>query len=150
MDQEHEKCEEALSLLLHTPSVQSLTNVMEMLTEHFQSKETLMKHCGCGSPGEPFSPYANHVKDHERILEIGYVELARKVEPNNSFLAMTCSDTQLKEPHKSFLAMTCSNVQENGASTYHTPAMDIVMVDKSVAENIVREFRLHATRSDML
>lgn len=91
MDQEHEQCEEALSLLLRTPSVQSLTNAMEILTEHFQSEESLMKQCGFGSPGESFSPYANHVKDHERILDIGYVELAKKAEPNNSFLAMTCS-----------------------------------------------------------
>lgn len=87
MDHEHEQCEEALSLLLSKPSIHSLTTVMELLTEHFQHEETLMKQSGFGNPGEEFSPFANHVRDHERILDIGYTELGRKSEPK----AMTCS-----------------------------------------------------------
>lgn len=81
MDHEHERCEEALTLLLRAPSVQSLTQAMGILTEHFQHEEALMKGAGFGSPGEAFSPYANHVRDHERILDIGYVELAKKSAP---------------------------------------------------------------------
>ena len=102
MDHEHEECEEALSLLLRTHTVVSLRKALEKLTEHFQHEESLMKSSGFGSPGESFSPYANHVKDHERILDIGYLELAKL--------------TKAKEPHKSFLAMTCSDVRENGAA----------------------------------
>lgn len=77
MDNEHEKCEKALSLLLRTPTEESLTNAMEILTEHFQHEECLMKASRFGNPGKEFSPYANHVKDHERILEVGFVELAK-------------------------------------------------------------------------
>lgn len=71
MDEEHARCESALSLLLAKPNLQSLTKAMEALTEHFQHEEELMKQAGFGKPYEPFSPYANHVKDHERILDIG-------------------------------------------------------------------------------
>mmetsp|Transcript_28558 Transcript_28558/g.42629 ORF Transcript_28558/g.42629 Transcript_28558/m.42629 type:complete len:248 (+) Transcript_28558:162-905(+) len=115
MDEEHELCEGALSLMLLKPNTQTLTKVMEALTEHFQHEEELMKQAGFGRPGEPFSPYANHVKDHERILDIGYVELAKKSEPNKSFLNFTCSETQLNEPYKSFVAMTCSDVSDEKA-----------------------------------
>jgi hemerythrin len=97
MDHEHEECEEALALLLRTHSAESLRKALEKLTEHFQHEESLMKSSGFGRPGESFSPYANHVKDHERILDIGYFELAKL--------------TKTKEPHKSFLAMTCSHTQ---------------------------------------
>ena len=99
MDVEHEKCEEALSHLLGTLDVDSLTRVMELLTEHFQHEENLMKLSGFGKPSEQFSPYTNHVKDHERILDIGFSELGKlsqKKERNRldqSFLAMTCSTT---------------------------------------------------------
>lgn len=89
MDQEHEKCEAALAILLRKPNVETLTTVMELLTEHFQHEETLMKESGFGNPGEAFSPYANHAKDHERILDCGFVELANHQQP----LAMACSDT---------------------------------------------------------
>jgi hypothetical protein len=71
MDDEHELCEGALSLMFLKPNVQTLTRVLEALTEHFQHEEKLMKQAGFGRPGEPFSPFANHVMDHERILDIG-------------------------------------------------------------------------------
>mmetsp|Transcript_23822 Transcript_23822/g.49856 ORF Transcript_23822/g.49856 Transcript_23822/m.49856 type:complete len:235 (+) Transcript_23822:308-1012(+) len=92
MDNEHEECEEALALLLRHPDVEALTKVMELLTEHFQHEESLMKASGFGSPGEKFSPYANHVKDHERILDIGFAELAKHQQPNSSIPEMTCSE----------------------------------------------------------
>jgi len=101
MDHEHEECEEALSLLLRTQSAESLRKALEKLTEHFQHEENLMKSSGFGRPGESFSPYANHVKDHERILDIGYFELAKL--------------TKAKEPQKSFLSTTCSDAKECGA-----------------------------------
>lgn len=71
MDEEHELCEGALALLLVEPTVKSLAKVVEVLTEHFQHEERLMKQSGFGRPGEQFSPYANHAADHERILDIG-------------------------------------------------------------------------------
>ena len=135
MDHEHEECEEALSLLLRTQSAESLRKALEKLIEHFQHEENLMKSSGFGRPGESFSPYANHVKDHERILDIGYFELAKL--------------TKAKEPQKSFLSTTCSDAKECGADAWPSAA-EIVLVDKSVAENVVREFRIHATRFDML
>lgn len=96
MDKEHEKCEEALSLLMSSPNVNSLTSCMENLVEHFQHEESLMKTSGFGRPNEKFSPYANHCQDHERILDIGFRELAKHSQQTNglksSFLAMTCSD----------------------------------------------------------
>ncbi len=150
MDDEHEKCEEALSTLLRMPNVRSLTKVMELLTEHFQHEESLMKASGFGNPNQPFSPYANHVQDHERILDIGYIELAKQSkeeEPNKSFTSMTCSEAQMKDPYKSFIEMKCSDTSDD---TWHRPVDNVVKVDLSVAEKIVREFRLHATRFDML
>jgi len=118
MDHEHEECEEALSSLVKSPNVQSLTRVMEVLTGHFQHEEQLMKSSGFGNPGEKFSPFSNHSADHERILDIGYRELgklSKNDEPNKSFLAMSCSETQVKEPHKSFLEMTCSDTGAGAA-----------------------------------
>ncbi|KAL7456994.1 hypothetical protein ACHAWC_008463 [Mediolabrus comicus] len=108
MDEEHARCESALSLLLAKPNLQSLTKAMEALTEHFQHEEELMKQAGFGKPYELFSPYANHVKDHERILDIGYVELGKKSETTDSGL-------REKEPFRSFLQMTCSDVSDEGA-----------------------------------
>lgn len=64
MDEEHEQCEAALSQLLSTPNADTLTQVMELLTSHFQHEENLMKVSGFGNPSEKFSPYANHVSDH--------------------------------------------------------------------------------------
>ncbi|KAL7551764.1 hypothetical protein ACHAWF_014953 [Thalassiosira exigua] len=120
MDKEHEECEEALSRLLLSPTVQTLTHVMEVLTEHFSHEEMLMRSSGFGKPEAPFSPYAGHVKDHERILDIGYVELAKYQEPNSSFLAVNCSETNLTEPHQSFLNMTCSATQDSGGKVSST------------------------------
>jgi hypothetical protein len=48
-------------------------------------------------------------------IEYSYVELAKKSEPNKSFLNFTCSETQLNEPYKSFVAMTCSDVSDEKA-----------------------------------
>ena len=74
-----------------------------------------------------------------------YVELSKKSEPNKSFLNFTCSETDLKEPYKSFVEMTCSDVSDEGAVWQISTA-----IDKAVAESIVREFRMHATKFDML
>ena len=77
MDHEHEECEEALDALIRKPSVATLTHCMGILVEHFQHEESLMKASEFGRPNEAFSPFANHVKDHERILDIGFKELGK-------------------------------------------------------------------------
>ena len=140
MDDEHKKCEEAMFRLLSKPDEISLTSCMELLTEHFQHEESLMKKCGFGKPSEQFSSYANHVKDHERILDIGFRELgklSRQSEAlDRSFLATTVSDE--------------SGCSSGNSTTWHMPATKVVKVDKTIAESIVREFRLHATRFDVL
>mmetsp|Transcript_10422 Transcript_10422/g.14631 ORF Transcript_10422/g.14631 Transcript_10422/m.14631 type:complete len:256 (-) Transcript_10422:451-1218(-) len=91
MDAEHEQCEEALSLLLTSPNTQTLESVLIELTSHFSHEEDLMKKHGFGQPvdsTDPFSPFRSHVKDHERILELGYTELARA---STKAQAMACS-----------------------------------------------------------
>lgn len=111
MDKEHEDCEEALSNFVSQPSVQSLTKVMELLTAHFQHEELLMKSFGFGRPGEDFSPYSNHVKDHERILDIGFVALAKLSQIADN------PETQATEPNKSVLPMAaCSQAQGTNGS----------------------------------
>jgi len=91
MDAEHEQCEEALSLLLTSPNTQTLERVLIELTSHFSHEEELMKKHGFGQPvdaNDPFSPFRSHVKDHERILELGYSELARA---STNAQAIACS-----------------------------------------------------------
>ena len=75
MDEQHEQCEEALSRLLSTPNANTLTHVMELLTSHFQHEENLMKVSGFGRPSELFSPFANHVSDHEVRKELSLLLL---------------------------------------------------------------------------
>lgn len=79
MDSEHEKCERALSLLLAKPNSQTLENALVELTSHFAHEEQLMKTYGFGKADSTasFSPFASHVDDHERILQLGYAELAK-------------------------------------------------------------------------
>lgn len=77
MDHEHERCELALATLLADPTAESLTKALAELTGHFQHEEKLMRSSNFGNPGKDFSPYANHVKDHERILDLGYSELSK-------------------------------------------------------------------------
>ncbi len=98
MDDEHENCEQALALLLKMPNIETLTKTLEVLTEHFQHEEALMRASGFGSPGESFSPYANHVNDHERILDLGYAELAKLSKKadrsKEAFESLTCAYTR--------------------------------------------------------
>ena len=84
MDHEHERCADAMSLLLETRSAKSLELVLTELIEHFDHEERLMRKHGFGDAGGggdgdggAFSPFRSHVKDHERILEIGFRELSR-------------------------------------------------------------------------
>mmetsp|Transcript_19821 Transcript_19821/g.29250 ORF Transcript_19821/g.29250 Transcript_19821/m.29250 type:complete len:243 (-) Transcript_19821:667-1395(-) len=91
MDAEHEKCEKALSLLLAMPNSKNLENALIELVEHFQHEEQLMKTHGFGRSNQEddFSPFASHVKDHERILDMGYRELGRCTQ--NAQEQMVCS-----------------------------------------------------------
>uniref|UniRef100_A0A7S4I441 Uncharacterized protein n=1 Tax=Odontella aurita TaxID=265563 RepID=A0A7S4I441_9STRA len=79
MDSEHERCEEALSLLQGNLTSKSLENFLVELSAHFTHEEQLMKDHGFGNSSRDsgFSPLVSHVKDHERILDIGYRELER-------------------------------------------------------------------------
>jgi hypothetical protein len=79
MDDEHEKCEVVLSLLLETPNSKTLEKALVELTAHFAHEEKLMKTHGFGNAdsNDKFSPFHSHVKDHERMLDYGYQELAR-------------------------------------------------------------------------
>jgi hypothetical protein len=97
-----------------------------------------------------FSPFSLLSDSNSQIYR--YTELAKKSEPDDSFLSlgltMQCSDAELKlkdrEPYKSFMEMKCSEVS---GQTAWQPA---IPVDTGVAEKIVREFRLHATNFDMM
>ena len=68
MDHEHDKCETALAALMDKPTVQLLTDAVTELTTHFQHEKKLIKSNGFGNPGQPFSSFDSHLKDHERIL----------------------------------------------------------------------------------
>lgn len=140
--------ERALSLLLREPSARSLADVTEMVTECFRHADGLAERPGLlrGDRGGAAPSRDDYVGDRERILAMlaaARADLARKSEPNHSFLAMTCPDIKLAEPHSSFLKMTCADVSSGGEAA--PPS-----VDASAAEDIVREFRLHARRFDAL
>lgn len=77
MDKEHEACEQALAKLLSSPNSRTLEKALVALTGHFHHEQELMKAHGFGNANtdDPFSAFSWHVKDHERILELGYDEL---------------------------------------------------------------------------
>ncbi|KAL3908120.1 MAG: hypothetical protein SGILL_008603, partial [Bacillariaceae sp.] len=79
MDKEHESCEKALAKLLSSPNTKTLENALIELTNHFTHEQELMRSHGFGNAhsNDPFSAFASHVKDHERILQIGFDELGR-------------------------------------------------------------------------
>lgn len=178
----HIECEEAFSNLLSSPAAQSLSKVMLLLTEHFQQKESKMKSFCCGRPGNDQSSYENHVRDHKRILDIGFNALAKNSKiaeldmaflsmtcseikvntPDHAFLSMTCPEVQINQPDEAFLSMTCRELQANEPdtaflsmmcteikgdhnNTVQHPVQNNISsgVDKSVAEQIIREIRLH-------
>mmetsp|Transcript_2407 Transcript_2407/g.4209 ORF Transcript_2407/g.4209 Transcript_2407/m.4209 type:complete len:87 (+) Transcript_2407:1052-1312(+) len=66
-----------------TRSMSRLLSTLATLEEHFAHDEDLMKSHRIGNSdqdakaGNGFSPFDSRVKDHARILEIGYDELAR-------------------------------------------------------------------------
>ena len=96
MDAEHDKCERALALLLAAPTIKALENALVELTAHFSHEEKLMKayNFGKANSSDPFSPFLSHSKDHERILELGYDELARaNIKAQNTMMQSTCSKT---------------------------------------------------------
>ena len=80
MDDEHKRCEAALTLLRQTNSVKALEALMGELIQHFEHEENLMKEHKFGTTNDKnasFSPYISHCKDHERILDIGFRALAK-------------------------------------------------------------------------
>lgn len=73
MDEDHEQCSIAISELLKTQTVKALRTVLKELGNHFDHEESLMKKYNFGNAseeGNEFSAFANHVKDHKRILNL--------------------------------------------------------------------------------
>lgn len=72
MDDEHKRCTDALNLLLLEPSLLHLRLAIDILAEHFEHEEQLLKKHGFGGdPSSSFSALASHTKDHNRILDLG-------------------------------------------------------------------------------
>lgn len=78
VDHEHEECINALQQLLKRPSVEELEIAIGILKAHFQSEESMMEmHKFGGNINSSFSAIHSHVKDHEKIIQLGVVELKR-------------------------------------------------------------------------
>lgn len=71
MDEEHQECTTAINYLLQNPTQEALTEVIQVLEEHFRHEEDLLRDNGFGSDTDPLSPLVSHRKDHDRILNIG-------------------------------------------------------------------------------
>jgi len=78
VDHEHEECINSLQQLLKRPSVEELETAIDILKAHFQSEESMMQEHGFGGNiNSSFSAIHSHIKDHEKIIELGLVELKR-------------------------------------------------------------------------
>jgi hemerythrin len=71
MDEEHERCDKALEVLLKRPTVSNLRTVLNELRHHFDHEEGLLVlHGFGGDPKDPFSALHSHIKDHKNILDL--------------------------------------------------------------------------------
>jgi hemerythrin len=78
MDDEHEACAAALKELFLRRTRAALQRVIQVLEQHFAHEEALMVQHGFGGDGvSEFSALRSHIKDHQRILQIGRDELQR-------------------------------------------------------------------------
>lgn len=92
MDEEHERCDQALRVLCEKRTSTALQHVIEELENHFAHEEGLMiKHGFGGSATDPFSALNSHVQDHKRILQLARAELQR-VHLLNSAVSNSCGD----------------------------------------------------------
>jgi len=79
MDSEHEKCAIALRSLQDKLSVRALRAARAELFAHFQHEEAMLRGTGFGAGpfGNSSGAFANHVKDHHRIVGIADAALAQ-------------------------------------------------------------------------
>lgn len=81
MDDEHERCDEALKNLCEKRTLTALVRVIAELENHFAHEEGLMvKHGFGGSPTDSFSALNSHIQDHKRILDLARTEVKRMQE----------------------------------------------------------------------
>jgi hypothetical protein len=94
MDQEHERCADALTQLLRTPSETTLLQALQELQSHFDHEEALMKEHGFGGgdDGSSFSALHSHVSDHNKILNMARKELQRIASFQNNAPAAGCGE----------------------------------------------------------
>eukprot|EP00931_Biecheleriopsis_adriatica_P044341 TRINITY_DN25363_c0_g1_i2.p1 TRINITY_DN25363_c0_g1~~TRINITY_DN25363_c0_g1_i2.p1 ORF type:complete len:360 (+),score=82.38 TRINITY_DN25363_c0_g1_i2:164-1243(+) len=76
MDAQHQECIGALKGLSSSLTVQSLQEATQLLKEHFDEEERLLKESGFGGGGGPFSALKSHSMDHDRIIRIADDALA--------------------------------------------------------------------------
>jgi len=77
MDAEHQECIGALKGLSSNLTVQSLRKARQMLKEHFDEEEKLLRESSFGGGDDgPFSALRGHLKDHDRIIRLADNALA--------------------------------------------------------------------------
>lgn len=94
MDDEHERCADALNSMMKTLDVKELEQVFQELSQHFHHEEVLMKKYKFGNNDGigAFSPLQSHMKDHQRILAVVQNEMERI---SRSELTNTMSECQV-------------------------------------------------------
>lgn len=94
MDDEHERCADALNSMMKTLELKQLERVLDELSQHFHHEEVLMKKYKFGNKDGigAFSPLQSHMKDHERILAMIENEMERI---SRSELTNTMSECQV-------------------------------------------------------
>jgi len=71
MDDEHERCDQALQRALENPTLDNLKAVRMEVQRHFAHEEALLVlYRFGGNPSDPFSALNSHTKDHKRILAL--------------------------------------------------------------------------------
>lgn len=92
MDDEHERCAEALHTLAVSPTRDNLQAVLKELEHHFAHEEAVMIQHGFGGDADsPFSALTSHVKDHQRILDLARTELKRHDDVSAALVSTFCS-----------------------------------------------------------
>jgi hemerythrin len=78
MDAQHQECIGAFKKLCSELTSESLQVVRQVLKEHFDEEESLLKESGFGGGDDgPFSALTSHSKDHDRIIRIADDALAK-------------------------------------------------------------------------
>jgi len=78
VDHEHGECITVLQRLVKNPNEENLETAIQLLVAHFQSEEDMMQAYQFGGDrNSSFSALRSHALDHQRILQLGQVELKR-------------------------------------------------------------------------